>query len=142
MVPHSRLKRGGAIRRAFPGESVRLRRPNDEDGNAVNSHETYDLIYSVVISIPPGRVATYGQVADEAGLPRRARMVGYALRVLPDDSGVPWHRVVNASGEVSARGAPESEHEQRSLLEAEGVVFGRTGRIALDRYRWDPERDR
>lgn len=108
----------------------------------MNSYETYDLIYTVVMSIPPGKVATYGQVAEEAGLPRRARMVGYALRVLPGDSGVPWHRVVNAGGRISARGAPDSERDQQRLLEAEGVVFSRTSRIALERYGWDPERDR
>jgi methylated-DNA-protein-cysteine methyltransferase-like protein len=108
----------------------------------LNSYETYDLIYAVVMSIPYGKVATYGQVAEEAGLPRRARMVGYALRVLPGDSGVPWHRVVNAGGGISARAAPESERDQRSLLESEGVEFSREGRVALDRYQWDPQRDR
>ncbi len=97
----------------------------------------HDAIYSVVLSIPAGRVATYGQVAEAAGLPRRARLVGRALRMLPDDSGVPWHRVVNAGGTISERGTGDSEHEQRRLLEAEGVRFGRGGRISLDEYRWE-----
>ena len=63
----------------------------------------FDRIYATVESIPPGRVATYGQVADQAGLPRRARLVGTALKHLDADSAVPWHRVVNARGEVSPR---------------------------------------
>lgn len=100
--------------------------------------EAYDLIYSVVLSIPPGRVATYGQVAELAGLPRRARMVGYALRLLPEDSGVPWHRVVNARGEISDRGRPDSEHEQRRILQSEGVRFTRGSRVPLDLFGWEP----
>jgi methylated-DNA-protein-cysteine methyltransferase-like protein len=103
----------------------------------VDAFESYDAIYMVVMSVPAGRVATYGQVAELAGLPRRARMVGYALRVLPEGSGVPWHRVVNARGEVSERGKPDSENEQRLLLEAEGVRFEKNGRIALGEFQWD-----
>jgi O-6-methylguanine DNA methyltransferase len=62
----------------------------------------WERIYDVVRRIPKGRVATYGQVAALAGLPRHARQVGYALHVLPESSKVPWHRVINAKGEVSA----------------------------------------
>lgn len=102
----------------------------------MKSAEKYDLIYSVVMSIPEGSVATYGQVAAMAGLPGRARQVGYALRCLPDDSGVPWHRVVNVNGEISTRGNPGSEFEQRALLEQEGVVFD-NNRLRLDRYQWE-----
>ncbi|NIO00708.1 MAG: methyltransferase [Candidatus Latescibacteria bacterium] len=98
----------------------------------------YDLIYSVVMSIPRGMVATYGQVAEIAGLPGHARQVGYALKVLPDDSGVPWHRVVNAKGGISKRLAPNYEQEQRILLEAEGIEFNRDDRISLEKYQWTP----
>jgi methylated-DNA-protein-cysteine methyltransferase-like protein len=104
----------------------------------MNSFEAHDLIYSVIQSIPAGTVATYGQVAELAGLPRRARMVGRALRELPDDSGLPWHRVVNARGGISARRSPDSEREQRRLLRAEGVTFDRKGYVPLDRFRWEP----
>jgi methylated-DNA-protein-cysteine methyltransferase-like protein len=97
-------------------------------------------IYDVVRRIPRGRVATYGSVAHEAGLTGRARQVGYALAALGDAAGgddVPWHRVINARGEVSARsGGPTFERLQRTLLEAESVVFGEGGRIDLDRYGW------
>lgn len=93
-------------------------------------------IYRVVSSIPSGRVATYGQVATLAGLPRRARQVGYALHALPGGSPVPWHRVVNARGEISPRGAGPGHLEQRARLEAEGVAFDPRGRIDLTRFQW------
>lgn len=95
-------------------------------------------IYAVVRRIPRGRVATYGQVARLAGMPRQARQVGYALNRLPEDSGVPWHRVINAQGEISARAIPDDARLQRILLSAEGVRFNPAGRIALDRYLWNP----
>jgi methylated-DNA-protein-cysteine methyltransferase-like protein len=103
----------------------------------MKSADTYDLIYSVVLSIPAGSVATYGQVAEIAGLPGRARQVGYAMRTLPPDSGVPWHRVVNASGRISRRHDSDEEWLQRALLEAEGVKFTGPDRLSLKRYRWD-----
>lgn len=85
-------------------------------------------------------MATYGQVADLAGLPRAARRVGAALRRLPDDAGVPWHRVVNAKGHISFPLDSRQYREQYARLVAEGVVFER-GRIAFSRYRWRGELD-
>ena len=105
----------------------------------MKSANTYDLIYSVVLSIPAGTVATYGQVAEMAGLPGRARQVGYAMRTLPPDSGVPWHRVVNAGGRISRRRDPDGEWLQRALLEAEGIEFEGQDRLPLKRYQWDQE---
>ena len=97
-------------------------------------------IYDVVRRIPRGRVATYGGVAREAGLAGRARQVGYALAALGESrtvEDVPWHRVINARGEVSARtGGRAFERLQRTLLEAEGIAFGQGGRVDLDRYGW------
>jgi len=97
----------------------------------------YERIYDVVRAIPEGRVATYGQVAALAGLKGHARQIGYALYALDDDD-VPWQRVVNARGEISARSDPGSEPLQRVMLEDEGVVFDERGRISLARFRWDP----
>jgi len=104
---------------------------------AATSHRR---IYRVVSRIPRGRVATYGQVAELAGLPRRARLVGHALRVLAFDTPVPWHRVVNAQGRISLRGdALGHEDLQLQLLRREGVRFV-AGVIPLERYRWQPAR--
>ncbi len=102
----------------------------------------YPRIYDAVRRIPHGRVATYGQVAAIAGLAGRARQVGYALHALPEGSDVPWHRVINARGEVSPRSPhsqPGREGYQRFLLEEEDVEFDRGGRVDLARFRWQPE---
>lgn len=96
-------------------------------------------IYTVVARIPKGKVATYGQVAALAGFPRHARQVGYALAALEDER-LPWHRVMNAKGEVSPRAIPGVEHLQRKRLEKEGVRFNRMGKVALSRCQWNPKK--
>lgn len=98
-----------------------------------------EKIYAVVRQIPPGRVATYGQVAALAGLPGHARQVGQALRDTPEGQELPWQRVINAKGEVSPRGFGLEAGLQRHLLAEEGVVFDDRGRIDLDRFGWDPD---
>ncbi len=99
-----------------------------------------EAIYAVIRRIPHGKVATYGQIAALAGLPRRARLVGKALRETPDGLDIPWQRVINAGGRVSPRGGLGVEEGfQRHLLEEEGVVFSASGRIDLERFGWDPE---
>jgi len=91
--------------------------------------------------IPRGRVATYGQVALLAGLPRQPRLVGYAMHALPNGTDLPWHRVINAEGRVSARsGEDAGSVRQRVLLEAEGLHFDAAGRISLARQGWKPRR--
>ena len=99
-------------------------------------------ILAVVRRIPRGRVATYGQVAALAGLPRRARLVGQVLATLGGDE-VPWQRVINARGEVSTRAAGRAlpglaEGFQRHRLAEEGVQFDYRGRVDLERFGWDP----
>ena len=101
---------------------------------------TYRRIYAVIRRIPRGRVATYGQVAALAGLAGHARQVGYALHALGKGTRLPWHRVINAKGEVSRRRRPGDELSQRLLLEREGVRFNARGRVALARLRWSPRR--
>lgn len=96
----------------------------------------YDRIYSTVREIPAGRVATYGRVAAVAGLPGRARLVGYALHALADGTSVPWHRVINARGRISLRRTSGADITQRILLEAEGVEFDAGGRVSLAIYGW------
>ncbi|HEX5632922.1 MAG TPA: MGMT family protein [Gemmatimonadales bacterium] len=99
--------------------------------------ERWERVYAVVRKIPRGRVATYGQVAELAGLPGQARQVGYALAALPIGSVVPWHRVVNAAGAISLPGA--TGLEQRLRLEAEGTAVNARGRIRLTECRWQPK---
>ena len=96
----------------------------------------YEKIWRAVRRIPAGRVATYGQIAELAGFAGHARQVGYALHHLPSASDVPWHRVINARGEVSARSSGDSHELQRMLLEGEGVTFDAKGRVDLERFRW------
>ena len=102
----------------------------------------WQLYYRVVERIPSGRVATYGQVAALAGFPGNAREVGYALAALPEATGLPWQRVINARGEVSLRREPGRDGFQRHLLEEEGVSFGPAGRVDLARFGWAPGRKR
>jgi methylated-DNA-protein-cysteine methyltransferase-like protein len=100
---------------------------------------TWERIYDVVRRVPEGRVTSYGAVARGAGLPGYARQVGYALAALPEETDVPWQRVVNARGEVSARrGGRSCEILQRTILESEGVAFDHRGRIDMDRLGWEP----
>lgn len=99
---------------------------------------SYARIYAVVRRIPRGRVATYGQVAELAGLGGHARQVGYALHVLPAGTALPWHRVLNAAGKVSLRAVPGAELTQRQLLEREGIGFDLRGRVRLSAVRWKP----
>jgi len=99
---------------------------------------SYPKIYAAVSRIPKGRVATYGQIAALAGLPRQARLVGYAMHALPAESDVPWHRVVNAAGKISIRGDGLGHDElQEQLLRREGVRFV-DGAIPLATFRWKP----
>jgi methylated-DNA-protein-cysteine methyltransferase-like protein len=95
----------------------------------------FELVYRVVRCIPPGQVTTYGQVARILGMPRGARTVGWALRALPEGSGVPWQRVVNARGAISFSPGGYAASLQQSLLEEEGVVFEQ-GCIDLGTYGW------
>jgi methylated-DNA-protein-cysteine methyltransferase-like protein len=109
----------------------------------MSSTSKYQLIYRVVRRIPTGRVSTYGRVADLAGLPGHARLVGYALHAVPDHSAVPWHRVVNALGGISTRRSePGGAVVQRLRLEKEGVEFDLRGRVPLQRFGWRPREPR
>jgi methylated-DNA-protein-cysteine methyltransferase-like protein len=100
--------------------------------------DSYRKIYTVVEQIPVSKVATYGQIAALAGMPGCARQVGYAMHALPEDSAIPWHRVVNARGEISIHSEPIYADIQRKLLEAEGIEFNRSDRIDLQKYQWYP----
>lgn len=91
-------------------------------------------IWQVVSLIPHGRVASYGAVARHAGIPGAARRVGRALKGLPGDTRIPWHRVVNSQGRISLPDGSAAKYTQRRRLEAEGVVFKANGKIDLSRF--------
>jgi methylated-DNA-protein-cysteine methyltransferase-like protein len=100
----------------------------------------YPKIWNVVAAIPPGRVASYGQVAELAGIGRGARLVGWALGKAPDRAALPWHRVLNAQGKISIPAGSRSRTEQVRRLTEEGVVVN-DGKVDMRRYRWEPDLD-
>ena len=93
-------------------------------------------IFSVIHQIPDGKVTTYGEVARMAGFPGYARQVGRALSNLPEDSKLPWHRVINGQGRISLKG--ENMLRQKNKLEHEGIDVSDIGKINLKEYRWHP----
>src|SRR5687768_4284084 len=111
-------------------------RPSSAARAPTRGRAVFDRLLAVVRRVPRGRVATYGQVARLAGLPRHARHVGWALHALPSGSPLPWHRVLNARGAISLRGRDGAEVTQRMRLEREGVRFDARGRVPLDRFGW------
>ncbi len=92
---------------------------------------SYDSIYDTVRRIPGGKVGSYGKIAQAAGLPRQARLVGYALHALKADTNVPWFRVVNARGGISLSEQFSSGGLQRAILESEGIEFLANGKIDM-----------
>ena len=104
----------------------------------------YGSIHRVIRRIPKGRVATYGQVAELAGIPNGGRIAGAALKVSKPADGLPWQRVIGKAGKTRGRIAiydPVGAAIQRQLLESEGVAVGDSGLVALDRFGWLPARD-
>jgi methylated-DNA-protein-cysteine methyltransferase-like protein len=94
----------------------------------------------MVTRIPHGQLATYGQIAELIGAWGCARQVGWTLRRLPLPSSIPWHRVVNARGQISMSPAREgSDWIQCERLRAEGIAVDGRGRLPLERHRWQPE---
>ncbi len=94
-----------------------------------------EKIWHIVSQIPRGKVATYGQIAELAGLPGRSRLVGYTMSNLPAATRLPWHRVVNSRGRLSFPVASSQYALQRQRLEAEGVRF-ENERFSLRRFQW------
>ncbi|MDR2212447.1 MAG: MGMT family protein [Pseudomonadales bacterium] len=93
-------------------------------------------IWQWIAAIPPGRVATYGQIARLAGVPRHARYVGSTLKNLPKDSALPWFRVLRGTGELAFAPGGAPWKRQKALLENEGVPM-RGMKVALREYQWE-----
>ncbi|MDH3466539.1 MAG: MGMT family protein [Gammaproteobacteria bacterium] len=106
------------------------------DDRVIPAQSLYERIYSVIAQIPPGYVATYGQIAAIVG-GCSARVVGYALAATPKELTIPWQRVINSRGEVSARRQGGACSRQRTLLEDEGVVFDGGHRIDFAEVGWE-----
>ncbi|SEO37138.1 MGMT family protein [Paenibacillus sp. OV219] len=96
-----------------------------------------ERVIAVIRSIPAGSVMTYGQIAEQAGSPRAARQVVRILHSLSEKHNLPWHRVINAKGEI-AIGSDEGRFMQRYLLEEEGVYVNPAGFIDLGQFRHGP----
>ncbi|MDJ0698458.1 MAG: MGMT family protein [Woeseiaceae bacterium] len=97
-------------------------------------------IWETIRDIPSGRVASYGQVAEIAGIPRGARQTAYALRVAPDDLELPWFRVITASGKLAFKPGTAAFRRQRDLLRDDGVTVT-AGKVDMDEFRWQPDLD-
>ena len=119
-------------------KKTKKKAPRAKRAPAAIDQSVPEMILAAVRRIPRGKVCTYGDVAEVAGLPRRARLVGTVLRQT-SGRGLPWYRVINAGGRISFPVGSDAYARQRHKLEAEGVVFA-GGRVDLRHYGW-PARD-
>jgi methylated-DNA-protein-cysteine methyltransferase-like protein len=131
----SGLSRGGAP--AVCRGTAQVRSPPRVEPEHATSADA--AILAVVAAIPRGRISTYGIVAERAGLPRRARLVGRVLSRLPNDTRLPWHRVTAAGGRIAFPPGSSSHRRQRARLLDEGIVVLK-GRVDIERYGWSTPR--
>jgi methylated-DNA-protein-cysteine methyltransferase-like protein len=118
-----------------------LNKPAREQANreepVLDEPSREEKVYMVLAAVPSGSVVTYGQVAELAGLPRAARMVGRILGKLPRDTELPWHRVVNAAGKISLPEDSPGYKTQKARLQEEGLVLN-NNRVSLKQFNWQP----
>jgi len=124
-------RRGRAFSESLLPPSARLARPRRPA--PVGDNPAIQAIWDVICAIPRGRATTYGAVARAAGLPGRARLAGFALRMAPHGSNLPWHRVVGAGGRIVFPKSSLQHREQARRLRGEGVAVkdGRVNRSFL-----------
>jgi methylated-DNA-protein-cysteine methyltransferase-like protein len=101
---------------------------------AMADDRLYNRIYALIRQVPRGYVTTYREISHLTGC--TARTVGFALAALPDGHDVPWQRVINSQGRVSARAGGDGSLVQRLLLEKEGIRFDDRQQVDLQRYGW------
>ncbi len=99
----------------------------------------FKQVYFVVEQIPLGKVATYGQIAFILGRPKSSKFVGFALNKNPNPKKTPCHRVVNRFGDLANSFAFGGRHQQKKLLEAEGVKVDKNFNVNLNKYLWKPD---
>lgn len=99
--------------------------------------ELAPMIFQVIAQIPYGRVASYGQIARLAGIPKHSRLVGYVLKHMDADSSLPWYRVINSQGKISlSKLNDQGQNIQAQLLMAEGIlVIG--DKVKMKKFQWD-----
>lgn len=107
------------------------------DAKRAAIRERREALYRVLAQVPIGKVVSYGQLADLSGLGRAARWVGRLLSTLPDGTQLPWHRVIGGNGRLSLPAGSPAGDEQRSRLQAEGVLVG-GDRVNIRRHGWRP----
>jgi methylated-DNA-protein-cysteine methyltransferase-like protein len=102
------------------------------------SNKQYQKIWHTAQLIPAGKVASYGQIADLAGLPGRARLVGKSLSFIPKDLTVPWYRILRSNGQLAfAQGSQQSLLQTALLQQEEVAVFN--NRVKLKAFQWQPD---
>lgn len=97
----------------------------------------YEKVYKIVAQIPKGKVSTYGQIAAILGGPQNARVVGWAMRAVPEHLKLPCHRVVNKTGILAPSYVFGDIEFQRAMLEGEGITFLDNGRIDMKKHTWE-----
>ena len=118
------------------GRSAKLPRDLLTSDKTLEEADINSRIWQVVAAVPEGKVCTYGDIAARAGLHGAARRIGRALKVLPGNSRIPWHRIIKASGRIAFPEGTEAHERHRERLEGEGVEFKPNGAIDLARFRW------
>jgi methylated-DNA-protein-cysteine methyltransferase-like protein len=106
--------------------------------NSLDHANWNHAVHQLVAMIPHGRLTTYGTIAAALGKPRHARQVGQALAHTPEDTAIPWHRVVNAAGKSSFPPFTQAWHVQQAALAAEGIQAFADGRFDLKALAWHP----
>ncbi|HIQ35365.1 MULTISPECIES: methylated-DNA--[protein]-cysteine S-methyltransferase [Acinetobacter] len=103
-----------------------------------DSNELHRQILEVIALIPYGKVATYGQIAKLAGIPKHARLVGYVLKHLDQESSIPWHRVINSQGKISVMRINEKGENIQQQLLADEEIYVLNNKINLKVFSWIP----
>ena len=109
---------------------------DSKEDKARSQTDRKQRLWQVINAIPRGRVCSYGEVAKLAGLGRGARQTAWALRGLPRDTRIPWHRVINSQGRISMPEGSSGHREQRKRLLAEGVQFSPSGKVPREFFAW------
>ena len=112
--------------------------PDTDPAGLTPAEARRTALYLTLHQVPEGKVISYGQLAELAGLGRAARYVGRTLSQLPQGSSLPWHRVLGAAGTISLPKGSQGFAEQTGRLQQEGgVVIG--GRVRMKEWQWQPD---